>query len=87
MILASHTALAENQSHSFGGNDLLFFIDCNQENLRFASGKQYVKLRQLAKLQIHMTKANLNSNWWLTGFNNKNHNKKSITNRTKIMVN
>ena len=24
MILASHTALAENQSHSFGGDDLLF---------------------------------------------------------------
>ena len=31
MILASHTALAENQSHSFGGDDLLFFIDCNQK--------------------------------------------------------
>ena len=62
IILASHTAPAENQSHSFGGVDLLFFINCKQKKLRFESCERYVKLHELANLQISMTKINLKSN-------------------------
>ena len=71
MILASHTALAENHSHSFGGDDLLSVIDCNQKKLRFPSCKCYIKLHQLADLQIFMTKINLKGNWWLKDFKSK----------------
>ena len=47
-------------------SDLLFFIDCNnatKKKMRFASCKHYVKLHQLANLQIPMTKMNLKSDW------------------------
>ena len=32
MILALHTALAESQSHSFGGDDLLFLLIVTKKN-------------------------------------------------------
>ena len=44
-------------------SDLLFSAAMQPKKMRFASCKHYVKLHQLANLQIPMTKMNLKSDW------------------------